>query len=207
MERRELLKMIALATGTAVIGGEYLLSGCKNTDAGKGISFSDADIAFLNEVAETILPKTNTPGAKDAKVAEYMKVMVTDCYTEANQNAFYDGIKQLDEACKKMYQVGFMKASTEQRKSLLIALDKEAKDFQKVKSVKEKELSEKASKEHDKKFTFAPNHYFTMMKQLTLSGFFTSEIAATQVLRYVAVPGKFEGCIDYKKGDKIWATS
>ncbi|MFX6884154.1 gluconate 2-dehydrogenase subunit 3 family protein, partial [Acinetobacter baumannii] len=68
--------MIALATGSVVIGGEFLLSGCKNNEAGKGITFSQEDIDFLNEVAETILPKTNTPGAKDAKVGDYMKVIV-----------------------------------------------------------------------------------------------------------------------------------
>jgi len=207
MERRELLKMIALATGSAVIGGEFLLSGCKNNNAGNGITFSADDIALLDEVAETILPKTNTPGAKDAKVGEYMKVMVTDCYTAENQKTFYDGIKQLDDACDKMHKVGFMKATPEQRKSLLEALDKEAKAFQKAKSEKEKELREKANKEHDKKFDFAPNHYFTMMKQLTLSGYFTSEVGATKALRYLAVPGKFDGCAPYTKGEKAWATS
>jgi hypothetical protein len=45
-----------------------------------------------------------------------------------------------------------------------------------------------------------------MMKQLTLFGYFTSKEGATQALRYKAVPGKYEGCIDYKKGDKAWAT-
>ncbi|MBN8837584.1 MAG: gluconate 2-dehydrogenase subunit 3 family protein [Sphingobacteriia bacterium] len=207
MERRELLKMIALATGSVVIGGEFLLSGCKNNEAGKGITFSQEDIDFLNEVAETILPKTNTPGAKDAKVGDYMKVMVNDCYTEKDQKAFYAGIKQLDEACNKMHQTNFMKASPEQRKALLIELDKEAKAFQKEKGEKEKAEKEKAGKERNKVFEFEPNHYFTMMKQLTLSGFFTSEVGAKQALRYVAVPGKFDGCIDYKKGDKAWATS
>jgi hypothetical protein len=51
-----------------------------------------------------------------------------------------------------------------------------------------------------------PNHYFGMMKQLTLLGYFTSEIGATQALRYIAIPGKYEGCVPYKKGDKAWAT-
>ena len=45
-----------------------------------------------------------------------------------------------------------------------------------------------------------------MIKQLTLWGYFSSEIGATQALRYVAIPGKYEGCIPYKKGDKAWAT-
>ena len=70
----------------------------------------------------------------------------------------------------------------------MVDLDKEAKDYQK-------------SKKKDD-----PAHYFTMMKQLTLFGYFTSKEGATQALRYIAVPGKYEGCIDYKKGDKAWAT-
>ena len=52
-----------------------------------------------------------------------------------------------------------------------------------------------------------PAHYFRMMKELTILGYFTSEIGATQALRYVAVPGRYEGCVPYTKGEKAWATS
>jgi hypothetical protein len=79
MERRELLKLIALATGTAFIGGDLFLSGCKNAPALGGATFSENDIGFLDEVAETIIPKTTTPGAKDAAVGTFMTVMVNDC--------------------------------------------------------------------------------------------------------------------------------
>ena len=51
-----------------------------------------------------------------------------------------------------------------------------------------------------------PNHYFHLMKQLTLLGFFTSEPGANKALRYIAVPGHYDGCVPYKKGDKAWAT-
>jgi hypothetical protein len=136
-----------------------------------------------------------------------MKVMVNDCYTEKDQKVFHAGIQQLNEACTKMFNTGFMTANAEQRKTLLIALDKEAKEYQKVKGEREKELRAKANKQRNITFEFEPNHYFTMMKQLTLAGFFTSEVAAKQALRYVAVPGKYEGTIDYKKGDKAWATN
>ncbi|MGL1190164.1 gluconate 2-dehydrogenase subunit 3 family protein, partial [Vibrio parahaemolyticus] len=61
-----------------------------------------------------------------------MKVIVNDCYTEKDQKAFHAGIQQLNEACEKMHSTSFMKASVEQRKALLIALDKEAKAFQKA---------------------------------------------------------------------------
>ncbi|MBS1576642.1 MAG: gluconate 2-dehydrogenase subunit 3 family protein [Bacteroidetes bacterium] len=193
MDRRELLKMVALLTGGAVIGGEVFLSGCNNTDTTAKTTttegaFSNDDIAYLDEVAETILPKTNTPGAKDAKVGAFMTVMVTDCYPEADQKIFREGMKKLDDASNKANSTGFMKATPEQRKNLLVQLDKEAKDYNKNKKPED------------------PNHYFSMIKQLTLMGYFTSKPGATEALRYVAVPGKYEGCIPYKKGDKAWAT-
>lgn len=186
MDRRELLKMIAIITGGAVVGGEVFLSGCTTSDKPAAV-FSDSNIAFLDEVAETILPKTNTPGAKDAEVGKFMKVMVTDCYEEKDQKIFLEGIGKLDEACNKMHGHGFMKADATHRKELLIALDKEAKDYMKNKKPED------------------PTHFFTMMKQLTLFGFFSSEPGATKALRYVAVPGRYEGCIPYKKGDRAWA--
>lgn len=187
MERRELLKMIALATGGALIGGELFLSGCTNAPALGGPSFSEEDITFLDEVAETIIPKTSTPGAKEAAVGTFMTVMVNDCYTKDDQKVFHEGIKKLDDACKKTHSNGFLKASPEQRTSLLIALDKEAKENQKT-------------KKHED-----PSHYFTMMKQLTLLGFFTSKPGAEQALRNLPVPGKYDGAYPYKKGDRAWA--
>lgn len=186
MDRRELLKMITLATGGAVIGGEFFLAGCKNKDAGTGMVFSPDNITFLDEVAETILPKTKTPGAKDAEVGKFMTVMVNDSYDEKDQGIFHEGMKKLDEACKKIHGHGFMKAEAGHRKELLTVLDKEAKDFAKNK------------KKDD------PNHYFTMMKQLTLLGYFTSKPALTEAFDYHAVPGRYDGAVPYKKGDKMF---
>ena len=187
MERRELLKLIALATGTAFIGGDLFLSGCKNAPALGGATFSENDIGFLDEVAETIIPKTTTPGAKDAAVGTFMTVMVNDCYDKKDQQTFHEGIKKLDDACQKANNTSFMKATPKQRTSLLTTLDKEAKEHAKSKGKDD------------------PNHYFTMMKQLTLFGFFTSKPGATQVLRHEAVPGHYDGALPYKKGDRAWA--
>jgi hypothetical protein len=205
MDRREMLKMIAVLTGGVVIGGEVFLSGCKSggkADAG----FTPANISMLDEVGETIIPTTSSPGAKAAQIGEFMKTIVNDCYTEAEQTAFTDGIGKLDEACKKMHSKSFADASPEQRHALLVSLEKEAKVYNEDLTAKEKparEEAEKAMKQYD--FVSAPRHYYTMMKQLTLWGYFTSKIGATEALRHVAVPGKFDGAFPYKKGDKAWA--
>src|SRR6188472_643806 len=132
MDRRELLKMIAAATGGVVIGGEFFLAGCKNPDAGVGISstFTESDIAFLDEVAETIFPKTSTPGAKDAKVGQFMTVMVNDCYEAKDQKTFHEGLGKLNDAADKKFNEKFMKLTPEKRHELLVALDAEQKDYQ-----------------------------------------------------------------------------
>lgn len=211
MNRRDLLKQIALLTGGAVIGGELFLTGCK-TGAKADAGFTAANISLLDEVAETIIPATSTPGAKAAQVGEFMKVMVTDCYTQRQQDAFVSGIGELDEACKKMNSKGFVESTPEQRKAFLISLEKEAKEFNQKRDDADKPLREEHKKKNEglawkdhTEFEGAPSHYYTMMKQLTLLGFFTSKTGMTETLRHVPIPGKYDGNLAYNKGDKAWA--
>ncbi len=211
MNRRDLLKQIALLTGGAVIGGELFLAGCK-TGAKADAGFTAANISLLDEVAETIIPATSTPGAKAAQVGEFMKVMVTDCYTQRQQDAFVNGIGELDEACKKMNSKGFMESTPEQRKAFLVSLEKEAKEFNQKRDDTDKPLREEHKKKNEalawkdqKEFEGSPSHYYTMMKQLTLLGFFTSKTGMTETLRHVPIPGKYDGNLAYNKGDKAWA--
>ncbi|MEJ8841651.1 gluconate 2-dehydrogenase subunit 3 family protein [Lacibacter sp. H375] len=211
MNRRDLLKQIALLTGGAVIGGELFLAGCK-TGPKVAADFSAANISLLDEVAETIIPATSTPGAKAAKVGEFMKVMVTDCYTQRQQDAFMSGIGELEDACKKMHSKSFMECTPEQRKALLVSLEKEAKEFNTKRDEADKPLREEHHQRNETKawkdqteFEGAPSHYYTMMKQLTLTGFFTSKTGMTETLRHVPIPGKFDGEFPYAKGDKAWA--
>lgn len=205
MERRELLKLIAVLTGSAVVGGEFMLSGCK-TGAKSEVGFTAANISLLDEFGETIIPATTTPGAKAAQIGEFMKVMVTDCYTQPQQDAFMKGINSIDEECKKMNNKVFMDCSPEERHNLLVKLEKEAKEYNKQVAEKDEPLKkelEQKGKWYD--FTASPRHYYTMMKQLTLLGFFTSKTGMTETLRHIPVPGKYDGAYPYAKGEKAWA--
>ena len=209
MERREAVKYISILLGGALVGADAFLSGCKS-NTGKPGEWSADDIAYLNEIGETILPQTTTPGAKAANVGQFMTVMVNDCYEAGDQKAFREGMDKLNDESKKKFSKDFMNISADQRKDLLIGLDKEAKEYQKkvsdfnsAEGKKEKEEIAKGNKNY-KRQKMSP-HYFSMMKQLTLLGYFTSEVGSTKALRYVPVPGRYEGCIPYKKGDRAWA--
>lgn len=190
-----MLKMIAVMTGGAVIGGELFIAGC-GLSTSDDLAFSEIDVAFLDEVAETILPRTKTPGAKDAKVGHFMTIMVNDCYTRRDQEIFYSGIKELNEAAKKMSGDNFMEMNPAQRIYLLEPIDNTAKERQKERAESEGMAVPGAKIE---------THYFTMMKQLTLLGFFTSKIGANEALRFVAIPGRYDSCVPYKNGDAAWA--
>src|ERR1700748_3677476 len=122
MNRRDALGRVALLLGGTVVGAELFLSGCKNTPdkniGAGGTNFSNDDIAYFDEIAETILPRTDTPGAKEAKVGDFMSRIVKDCYTEAEQKTFLDGMNKLNEASKKKFDHAFMDITPEQRHDL-----------------------------------------------------------------------------------------
>jgi hypothetical protein len=207
MNRRDAIGRVALIMGGAVIGAEFFLSGCKPKGASDVSDlFSEDNVAYMNEIADTILPETSSPGAKAANVGQFMAVMVRDCYTPQDQKTFTEGLSKLNDAANKKYGSKFMSLTPQQRTDLLVALDAEQKQFMVDRG---KALETDASK-HQGDTTYKapelPKHYFTMMKQLTLLGYFTSEIGATKALRYVAVPGHYDGNLPYKKGDKAWAT-
>ncbi len=190
MNRREALSQVAWILGGTIIGSSLFLEyGCSASPEQKSVFFDQKTVDLLNEIAETILPKTNTPGAKDAQVGLFMDIMVKDCYTTEHQVIFQEGIKALDIECKAQSGKTFMDSTDQERKTLLTALDVQQKAYTGTKKPED------------------PPHYFRMMKELTLLGFFTSEIGSTKALRYIETPGKFDGDVPYKKGDRAWANA
>lgn len=187
MNRREALSSVALLLGGTVIGGQiFSLAGCKSTPEMVNDLFNSDDVALMDEIAETIIPETKTPGAKAAKTGAFMAVMVKDCYTPEHQQLFIAGLKTINESAQQQHKSAFMDLDAEQKKTMLTALDVEQKEYSKNEANKEKP------------------HYFRMLKELTLLGFFTSEVGGTEVLKYVEVPGRYDACVPYKKGDPVY---
>jgi hypothetical protein len=197
MNRREAISRVAIILGATVIGGDLFLTGCKNSTT-KSIAFNEGQITLLNEVGETILPTTAaSAGAKSANVGQFMQVMVRDCYSPADQDIFLSGIDKLNSFSKKNTSKEFLDCSATERHDLLVKLDAEVKEFKKQNDLlKQQELEkEKASQAGGKPNYIKkeiPNHYFAMMKQLTLLGYFTSEVGY-KAQSYVSVPGHYDG--------------
>jgi len=208
MERRDLLKMIAAATGLAFVGGEVWAAGplakqaagASTNSAAKAL-FAAGDIMLMDEIAETILPRTDTPGAKDAGCGAQMAVMVQDCYDAKQQALFVAGLAALQATCKKHYQRDFLQLTAAERTALLTQLDKDASA--RNAAIASNDSTNVSNRKGDA--SLEP-HYFTLLKQLSIFVFFTSKVGATEVLRYVAVPGRYDGAMPYKKGDRGWAT-
>jgi hypothetical protein len=204
ISRRDAIARVSvLLGGVALLGGEALLtpvSAAQRAAAAQGVgAFTAADVALLDEIAETILPQTSTPGAKAAVTGAFMALMVTDAYTPAQQAVFRDGMRQLNAAAVKEFGVPFVAASGAERLSLLQRLDRERQaEF----DANEARLTPRAPAAS----SLPQVHYFRMMKELALLGFFTSEIGYRQVMRYVETPGRFDPCAPYAPDEKIWAS-
>jgi len=223
--REAVLRVSALLGGAALIGGSAFITGCRDESAektaGSFAPFTTDEIAFLDEIADTILPTTSTPGAKAAKTGALMALIVTDSYKVEDQKAFRDGMTKLNDRSREMNKVAFMEATPQQRLSLLEVLDREQKadaDTRQEEQKKKKEAEKFLSDQRQEAATDAPDaaaapaitadpprHYFRMMKELALLGYFTSEIGATQALRYTETPGRYDPCIPYTPGEKAWA--
>jgi len=192
MNRREALVAASALFGGSIIGANAFLSGCTPPRReGKPFAglLSDREISLLDEVAETILPDSeSSPGAKAAKVGEFMNVIVTDCYSPEEQNVFRTGLQTLEAAAVERYGRKFGDLSREERHSFLLTLEEEVR-------------AQRGSRPRQN----TGRHYYTMLKQLSVWCYFSSEIGTTKALRYEAVPGRYDGCVPYTEGQKAWA--
>ena len=140
--------------------------------------------AMLEALVDSILPATDTPGAKQARVQVFVDLALRDCYTADEQKLFAAGLEALAAQSQKAHGRPFEACSPAERHALLAPLDA-------------------ASYAPD---TGARGSFVRILKDLTLVGFFTSEIGATQALAYEKVPGGYRGCVELRPGQMAWAT-
>lgn len=191
ISRREAIQRVSTLLGAATfVGGSALLNGCAAYDPAyihKQQRFTDQDIALLDAVADTILPDTNTPGAKAAGVGRFIAVMVSDAYRIPEQRIFHKGLRSLERTCRRRYGNTFPTITPAQRVELVTELDQEQYQHMRTRTPD------------------TPVHYFRLLKELTLLGYFTSEIGCTQAMRYRETPGRFDPCVPLAPGDTSWA--
>jgi hypothetical protein len=135
---------------------------------------------LVTEVADIIIPRTDTPGARDVGVTAFIDKMLKDTYAREDQERFITGLKEFDSRAQSQYGRVFVKLEPTQRGAL-------------VKSVHDAALAEDQKKALSADKLQRP--FILMMKELTLLGFFTSEQGATQVLQYLPIPGAQRGCV------------
>ncbi|WP_310589456.1 gluconate 2-dehydrogenase subunit 3 family protein [Dyadobacter linearis] len=180
MNRREAIQRVAL-----LIGGTFsapTLLAMENWDntknaSGRAINLSDQQKLIIAEVAEMIIPKTSTPGAKDAGVPEFIVMMLRDCYKTPEQTIFSEGIQDLEKK-------GFLESDAAKRVELLTQIESDAA----------RQIAA-ASK-------VLP--YWRLMKELTMLGYFTSEQGIRSSFDYTPIPGKLE-MIQLKPNQKSFA--
>jgi hypothetical protein len=194
ISRREaIFRVSAMLGSVALVGQSAMLAGCATQPTGdKAASapnslFKQGDITLLDEIADTILPETSTPGAKAAGVGPFIAMMVVDTYYEGDQQIVRDGLNSLQALCLRSYGAHFQIVTAAQRLTLVERLDAEQHLYMQTRK------------------DGAPVHYFRMLKELTLLGYFTSEIGYTQAMRYTETPGRFDPCAPYTQGEKSWA--
>lgn len=173
MERRTVLKYLFV-----VAGGTALLPSCLHKDSKasfllKNIAVDPDQEKMLAEFAETILPASATPGAKDTYAHLFALRMVDDCYEKEKQQTFLKGLKTVEDMTKKAYNTAFLHATAEQRTAILSALE-------------------------NKKAPEEAVEFYKMMKGLTIQGYLTSKPVLGNILKYELVPGRYNGAYPVK---------
>jgi len=181
MNRREVIKRTAILMGGVVSAPAMMgiLNGCK---AEPGLEwtpefFTEDQALVITEVAEIIIPKTDTPGAKEAGVPSFIEQMIFKAYKESDREKFVTALDEFTTTSR------FLKLNGEKQKAYVL-------------EAHQKVIEEK----HEQR------PFIMMMKELTMLGFFTSKPGATEVLRYEAVPGSYNGCMPFSEVGKTWAT-
>jgi hypothetical protein len=190
MKRRKAIGTILLAGGAtaAGIGGYEWYTLTKNPDTNYLISKK----ALLAELAETIIPATDSPGAREAGAVNYMLSLLDECTDRKTLNRFIEGLKDLESYTQTRFKRPFPECQDSEKRAVLNHFEE--------KSAQSHNLVDKVKN----KFTGIP--FFATLKSYTVQGYCISQKGAGLGMRYIAVPGKYLSCIPLELNQKAWAT-
>lgn len=221
MDRREAVKSVAFLIGGALSATTIatLFDSCTRPGENSENLFSADQEKLVTEIADIILPTTaKSPGAKAANVGPFITMMIKDCYPENAQKAFIKGLEELEESSKKDFGKSFLEIGVKEREQLLrkireatLASQKqEADEIAEAQKLEETKAQQQSAKENmanpmamKEKPTKKPQ-FFAIARDLTILGFFTSEIGATKAYEYIPIPGKYDGDYKIKPGQRLF---
>jgi hypothetical protein len=187
MERREALRLLAVGT-TLQLAPRNLMAMLREarrligTPAGPR-TLNTQQYATVQAMAELVLPRTETPGATDAGASEFIDLMLTEWYDDRDRTRFLNGLADVDVRTTALFGKNFVGASPAQQAEILITLGEK--------------MAENAGHTRDPR-TDSESHtdvnFYSMMRQLTLTAYYTSEMGATQELHFEIIPDSHEGC-------------
>lgn len=186
MERREALKKIAYLMGGAISATTIgvLFESFAPLPETKEYFYSATDEEILAEFSEIILPATaKSPGAKEAGVGALILLIMKDCFPSDLQEMFKKGFEDMLMQCKTKFKKDFLSLNATEKNQLMNSLKQEAIDNDRAPS------------------------FFLIARDLTILGYFSSEVGCTMAREYIAVPGRYDGNMDYTPDQKAWATS
>ncbi len=194
LRRRELLKISAALLGTGVSASlsRAVLAGADVVSGAASANFAEAERLAVELLCDMIIPTTDTPGALQAGVPDFIALIVFDWYTESEREAFFTGLQALDAHCLTGEQVAFHQASESTRGAALREQEQVGGGF-------------KSPPNLFGGFWDGPElPFFKRIKELVVLGYYTSEVGATQELIYMPIPGEFKGDVDFAEVGRQW---
>ncbi len=182
MDRRELLKVMALTFGGSVALPESAFAKlAEPLDPASLKFFSASQRELVALLAETIIPKTDTPGAIEAGVPAWLELLAQDCLPEADQQILRDGLGTVEARSAAQFKAPFARLAVTERIELLTAMERESKQAGDAKA------------------------FIRQFKELTKFCFVNSELGATQAFEFNLVPGRWDPAADLKPGQKAYS--
>ncbi len=197
MNRRDAIGRLAAGSVLAVLPFERLLEAAPAAHAaiqeGTFSTLEPRQVDTVRELAEIILPRTDTPGATDANVAEFIDVMLTKWMEPEETELFLAGLAGLDERAARAFGGTFLDGSPTQRTSLVESMDSEVAELLRTDGAGI--AHDYIDAPDDLPEQRAPETFYYQFRRLVLLGYFTSEPGMTEALRFNPFPGRWDPCV------------